>query len=336
MSAHAPEAVPSDGAGWVARIMSVEATDADHAACATWRLLTPFNEADYQAARRAWHISGHRAELVEDTPQRAPLAKLSSSGAMAFAAMAVAAALFFVYPYKLEFGAKHKTYSASSGRPLEAKLKNGATVALNRRAEIFVTDRSDETSVQLVRGEAHFNVKPGTSRRFVVYSGMTVVTVTGTAFEVSHFERDTIVSVSRGSVQVSSGQTLATALKAGERAQIGNDGIIRPMSPLPPNIVSAWRAGQIIFFDEPLDLVVNRLRNYTSSKIILQKDVDRIRNITATFANDDVNTVLNGLKNNLPIAVERNAAGDILISAAREPKDRGQVAPPRRNSSGPG
>jgi transmembrane sensor len=194
-------------------------------------------------------------------------------------------------------------------------LRHGDLVALNVNSELSVSEYGERTSVRLDRGEAHFSVQPGQSRTFVVEAGEMQVTVTGTAFEVAHFEKNAIVAVERGSVQVRVGQAPMRALRGGDRLLIAADGNVRALSPIPPELVAAWRDGQLMFVEEPLSLVLERLQLYTPNRISLAASVNADLLVSATFANEDFASVLDGLDQTLAISIERSAAGDIQVVA---------------------
>ena len=87
-------------------------------------------------------------------------------------------------------------------RLVQQVLPDGSVVDLNGNAEIVVEYTSARRSVRLVRGEAHFDVKPQATRPFVVTAGGVDVRAVGTAFAV-RLESDAVdVLVTHGRVAV--------------------------------------------------------------------------------------------------------------------------------------
>jgi len=301
---------PKDGATWVARLMSGEATASDHVACARWRSLAAENEADYQKARLAWRSAGAVKQNIRTRP-----ARWRSYGAAAAAALALCVTLLALVP-ALRPDAPHKRAIAANALEMRSiALRHGDVVALNVNSELSVIENGERTSVLLDRGEAYFSVQPGQRRTFVVEAGAMQVTVTGTAFEVARFEKNAIVAVERGSVQVRVGQAPVRALRGGDRLLITADGNVRALSPIPPELVAAWQDGQLIFMEEPLSLVFERIQLYTPNRIRLAASVNADLLVSATFANEDFASVLDGLDQTLPVSIERSAAGDIQVVA---------------------
>ena len=93
------------------------------------------------------------------------------------------------------------------------------------------------------------------------------------------------------------------------------DGTLQDLGDIPPDIVAAWRKGSIVFLDEPIGLVFERLENYVGTPIVLSPDIDPNLQVSATFADSDVERVLSDLDISLPIAVEWQSSGAIQVSA---------------------
>lgn len=305
-----PSSAPQDGASWVARMMSGEATAEDHVACARWRSLSAQNESEYQKARLAWRSAGAVQQDVRNRP-----ARWRSYGAAVVAAVGLGVMVLAIVPMVRPEAPRERTFSANASERATIELTHGDEVALNLRTELVVAEAGERTTVRLERGEAYFAVQPGQARTFVVEAGETRVTVTGTAFEVARLEKSSVVAVERGSVQVQVGETPMHDLRAGDRLLISADGSVRALGPISPELVGAWRDGQLTFVDEPLSLVFERLQLYTPRRIVLAHDVDATLLVSATFASDDLGSVLDGLDDALPISIERSASGVIEVVA---------------------
>ncbi len=310
-----PNNAPNDGASWVARLMSDNASPEDHAACARWRLVTDANEADYQRARQAWAASSAAKDRLSERSPRPSINKFMIAGiAAAAVSMATVFVLGVVAPSP---SSRIESYASRSAEPVSVKLSSGDSLILNARAQLTVEESSDLTTVRLANGEAFFEVVPGTPRTFVVETKLATIMVTGTAFEVGQFDQFTSISVQRGSVRVTSREAGAEArqLLPGARVLVLPDGSLRDLGDIPPEIVGAWRTGSIVFLDEPISLVFERLQNYVGTKIVLSPGIDPNLRVSATFADRDVASVLASLDASLPVAVEWKASGEVHVTA---------------------
>ncbi len=305
---------PADGAEWVARLMSGEAMDEDHLACARWRALSADNEQDYQRARLAWRAAG--ASRMSGEARASPTTRWRG---IAVAALALSGAIALVVigaPGQNRAGPA-VTHATELGQQASVALRFGGEITLGSRAEVSILESEDSTTVELGSGEAFFSVEPGHERTLVVRAGETFVTVTGTAFEVARLQGHVCVSVDHGSVSVTAAPDPAAPhlLQAGDRLLITPDGAVRRLSNVPPEIIAAWRTDQFVFVEEPLGVVFERLQQYTDRRIVLDPTLDLALLISATFVDDDVERVMIGLDGALPIAVETMPGGEIHVRA---------------------
>jgi transmembrane sensor len=90
----------------------------------------------------------------------------------------------------------------ASDTTLVRKLADGSIVDLNRGAEIRVVFEADVRRVELLKGEAHFQVEKDPSRPFVVTAGNVSVRAVGTGFAVQFGREAVEVIVTEGRIAV--------------------------------------------------------------------------------------------------------------------------------------
>ncbi len=152
---------------------------------------------------RALALSTERAKALgpdfkpaDFTPARSRRMVLQAGGALA-ATLLVGA----IGGWRLLRAGSH--FQTGKGETKVVALKDGSVVTLNTASEIVVNYSDGLRSVELVRGEALFDVAKNRARPFVVAAGDTNVRVVGTSFSVSHFEAAPIqVLVREGIVEV--------------------------------------------------------------------------------------------------------------------------------------
>jgi len=312
---HTPSTPPRDGAGWVVRLMSGEASPEDHALCARWRLLNAANEEDYQRARRAWAASSGAQVEQSMAGRRSGAFKTVISGLVAAVAIVGAVTVFGVMTSTPK--AQTQSYASRSAERVSVALASGDNLILNARAELTVEEGADLTTIRLASGEAFFEVAPDRPRTFVVETEFAKITVTGTAFEVGRFDSFVSVAVQQGSVRVEAldAGLDPILLEPGSRVLVLPDGRLQALGEIAPDIVAAWRTGSIVFLGEPLNVVFERLEKYTGTPINLSPEIDPGLRVSATFADSDVERVLGDLDGALPIALERQSSGEIQVNA---------------------
>ncbi len=165
----------------------------------------------------------------------------------------------------------------------DIRLADGSRIILTPRAAVSIRMTSSERRVELIQGEALFEVQHDPSRPFRVTSGDVTVTDIGTVFDVRADNNATTVAVREGAVHVTSrGSTAATRdLYAGEWERI--TGAASNSGKQAPTSVGAWRDGTLIARDEPIDVLVEALRPWTKTRIILADRKLANKRVTGTY-----------------------------------------------------
>jgi transmembrane sensor len=94
------------------------------------------------------------------------------------------------------------TYSTEIGEQRSVTLADGSTVNLNARSRIRIRFSEKERNVELMEGQALFDVAKDKARPFVVRTDGTLVRAVGTQFDVNRKMSGTTVTVVEGRVAV--------------------------------------------------------------------------------------------------------------------------------------
>ena len=184
-------------------------------------------------------------------------------------------------------------FSTGKGETKVVALKDGSVVTLNTASEILVNYSDELRSVELVRGEALFDVAKNKARPFVVGAGDTSVRVVGTSFTVRHFDaapvqvlvREGIVEVFKPTAGVKpiriSANTLAVALP--DNADIA----ARPVPSAQLHRAMAWQEGQIAFEGETLAQAAAEFSRYSDTRIVIDDPVLAREEIAGLFKATD-------------------------------------------------
>ncbi|MBO3274300.1 FecR family protein [Pseudomonas schmalbachii] len=233
--------------------------------------------AEHWAPREAATAAPAPASLSPRTPRRTAWRRRLALGAMA-ACLALAAMPSLL----LRMEADHLTATAEQ-RTL--RLEDGSQVRLGADSAIAVAFVQGERRVQLLRGEAFFEVAADAARPFRVQAGEVRTTVLGTAFEVRRDGDSVAVAVDHGRVlveQPGAPAPLPARLGKGDWLRLGRDGAVEHGS-MPADQVAAWRQGQIVVRDRPLGEVVEELRRYHQGLIILADDAFAGQRVTGVY-----------------------------------------------------
>jgi transmembrane sensor len=161
-------------------------------------------------------------------------------------------------------------YVTATGQQRRVSLPDGSTVLLNSGSAIALDFGGGRRVVQLIAGEAFFEVARNPNRPFQVVGPVANIEVTGTAFSVRAMgERDN-VTLQHGSVVVRprKGQLGGVKLAPRHAVAVGASGA-GDASVIDPNDAFAWLEGRIRFRDRPLGDVLDELRRYHRGIIIV-------------------------------------------------------------------
>ncbi len=102
-------------------------------------------------------------------------------------------------------------------------LDDGSIVKLNKGAQAIVSFTSERRRIDLIRGEAHFNIAKDAARPFVVNANGVVVQAVGTMFNVLLDDRSVGVTVTEGRVLVGQKSKKCEVLKQEALGLTGSD-----------------------------------------------------------------------------------------------------------------
>jgi len=166
-------------------------------------------------------------------------------------------------------------FSTGKGETKVVALKDGSVVTLNTNSEIQVDYSGTQRSVELIRGEALFDVARNKARPFVVGAGDTNVRVVGTSFTVRRFDAAPVqVLVREGIVEVFKPAARTRPLRISANtmavAQLDNASIAAyPVPEVQLHRALAWQKGQIAFEGETLAQAAAEFSRYSDTRIVI-------------------------------------------------------------------
>lgn len=187
-------------------------------------------------------------------------------------------------------------YSTSAGERRVVTLSDGSKLSLDAESEVTVRYGKNERSLRLLKGQARFDVAHDKKRPFSVIAGRQKVIATGTAFNIDMAGPKVLVTLIEGHVVVledynEDGATPARPkvieLKAGQQLSAAPR---TPSEVAQANIqrVTAWTIGQLMFDDEPLSSVIERVNRYGGTQIIITDPKVGAMKISGVFNAGDV------------------------------------------------
>lgn len=281
------DSLRGEAVDWLVRIQAAPGDAALRAGLDEWLASSEAHRKAYRSVDRVWRLTG---ELPSAAPSSSPAAEVvelplvrRSRRAWGFAATVLAAcvALYFMPALKLRLQADHLTGIAEVR---ELKLEDGSIVHLDAASAIAVRYGAARREVELLAGQAFFQVVSTHDQPFVVMAGDVTVTVKGTAFGVGSSQEGVSVTVQSGTVEVSieGGGRSASILKRGERLTVDRRGQVA-RSDVAPDDVASWRDYRLVVDGATLGEVVEELGRHHRGVIMLGDRDLAARRITGVF-----------------------------------------------------
>lgn len=301
---------------WHARMRetagSRRALDARRRDFERWLAADPRNAAAYDEVERLW-------PMVEVPPEsRAPAVRRRRASpvlprlALAACILLLAGAGWAGRDVLLDLvRADHAT---GIGERAAITLADGSRLVLGSDSAAAVDLGPGLRQVRLYRGQAWFEVTPDPGRPFVVATGEGSVRVVGTRFDIRIGDQATTVSVAEGRVELRDADPTGApvVLERGQQASLSPGGVSAPR-PFSEAEVTAWRRGQLVFFETPLAEVVDQLNRHRHGHIaILSPELSRLR-VSGVFRTDDPDAVLAAIRDALPVRVQRLTGYLVLL-----------------------
>ncbi|MGH2447002.1 MAG: FecR family protein [Chloroflexota bacterium] len=231
-------------------------------------------------------------------------------------------------------------YATGIGETRWVALADGSTVELNAESRIRVRFKRTERDVDLLHGQALFQVSRNPARPFVVHSGPARITDVGTEFDVYRRPADTIVTVLEGKVAVSSGSdpnpvtspplpnrprlssvplsahadanVIAVMITTGEQADLTPQGSSRPIH-ADVAAATAWTRQKLVFASAPLSEVVTQYNLYHEKRLVIRDPSLESYHVSGEFSATDSAALVAFLRAQ-PTLVIRDTDNEIDVS----------------------
>lgn len=192
-------------------------------------------------------------------------------------------------------GTREPAYAAGHhvtklGELLRLPLEDGSVITLNSSSEVVIAYSVDRRGVQLLRGEALFDVAKDHARSFVVSAGGSQVTAVGTSFSVYREVDDKVdVIVQRGVVKVHAGAMAPVQLHANAVAMVKpRERIqVRRLDTDRVERMLAWREGMIAFNGDTLEEAATQFARYSDIRILIDDPQVAARKVVGLYSATD-------------------------------------------------
>jgi ferric-dicitrate binding protein FerR (iron transport regulator) len=221
--------------------------------------------------------------------------------------------LFVVYRFAGDFSeAKPETFlevTVPCGMFSSVDLPDGSKVWLNGGSSLKYLSvfRKGRRNVVL-DGEGYFEVRSDTKNPFTVRTAQMLLTAIGTAFNVEAWPADSVTSVTMtdGKIDVAFNRAGLFTMEAGQRASYNSLTGKSKVSVTDTYKWCAWKDGMMIFRDDPLSYVFERLAHTFNVDIHIKSPEIASDIYRATFEDESLDEILGLLEKTAPIRFVRH------------------------------
>jgi transmembrane sensor len=278
------EEVYDEAAYWAAKIDAGPLAPEEQSALESWM------DADtrhYGALAQATALLLPHRPMRESRPAEPARRRFLLGGGIA-AGLAVCAG---IGTYLSRLG--EENYRTQLGEMRVIPLSDGSVVFLNTNSQMKVRYSQSQRYIELVHGEALFDVAKNRQRPFVVQSGGTQVRAVGTSFNVKALPdqpvqvlvREGIVEVKRPGVPVA--PTVLVAMNSRAIAPQDAPIVAKPVETAEVGRELAWRVGRIAFHGETLGEAAAEFARYSDVRIRIDDPEVAGQKVTGLFVSTD-------------------------------------------------
>lgn len=276
---------------------------------AFWRLESVWNRADRLNALRPL-VRANAEPAAKPRKRIAPFA-FAAAVVVGVVAADLSTSLLWNQP-------RVTSYATPVGGRETIRLADGTTIELNTNTIVRTAFSEKRRTVELVRGEAFFQVRHDEQRPFILRAANHRVIDLGTKFLAREDGTRLKVVLIEGSAKVETGTDTNNAksalLKPGDEAVATADSLhITRKSDKQLESELGWQRGVLVFQRATLVEVAKEYNRYNSRKVVIADAKAGARLITATLPTNDVAGFARMAKNFLGLHVEERE-GEIVIS----------------------
>ena len=332
----------AEAAAW--RVRLTEQGTGGSSAFEAWLAEDGDNRRAWLQVQAPWGLLGehaHSPEVIE--LRRAALGRardagryrwLGAAGAPLKLAAAAVVACVMLGGLLAWYASRPDVYHTEIGEQRVVTLEDGSKIALDSQTEVQVSYSQDARELSLLHGQARFDVAKGIERPFSVLAAGRKVVATGTAFNVDLMGTEALITLIEGRVVIladdarraignevtapagegprSVKNDQAIELAAGEQLAISADAA--------PNVTTAnieqttaWQSGRLVFVNEPLASVVDRMNRYSTRALRVDDSRAAQLRMSGVFNTGDVDSFVATVAAYLPVEADSLPNGDIQL-----------------------
>ncbi|MGC3979947.1 MAG: FecR domain-containing protein [Steroidobacteraceae bacterium] len=219
------------------------------------------------------------------------------------------------------------SYQTAIGEQRSVVLPDKSVITLNTDTLVHVRYTGSDRLIELVQGEANFEVAKHDPRVFSVSVGESQFKAVGTAFNIRvSTERGVALTVTEGRVKVLpntkaavknesqtalAGRATEILVDAGSAVALGEaTQIVEMVTPDKMEAITSWKRGMIDINDQTLEQAILEVSRYSNLKFVIPEESVRQIPVSGYFKIGDIDGLIAALRTNFDVNASRQ--GDTI------------------------
>ncbi len=195
------------------------------------------------------------------------------------------------------------------GEKLELVLPDSTILYANSGSTVKYPEFfNGKTREVYIEGEVFFIVQPNYNKPFIVKTGDINVQVLGTSFNITAYDKNIETTLITGKVEIykhkKNKPREKIELTPGQKATYNSKKDSFSIKEVDTNYTTAWKDGYLIFDNQPLQEIVNRLERWYNVKINIEDKELFANSYTSNIRHETIVEVLNLIELTTPIIYE--------------------------------
>lgn len=317
---------------WFVRLLEEDCPAGVRADFERWRAADPAHAAAYREVEYLWKQSGDAvqgaavAAAARRALHHAPSEPWFLGRRWLFPAVGLGFAIVLALVAIPRFSAQSEPdagthYAALAGQQRTVQLSDGSTILLNTDTEIVERYGTQVRRIDLLHGQAQFQVQGNKAWPFVVHAEHGTVTAVGTQFQVRIDGDTTGVILLKGKVDVAtqapdaSPQTVS--LLAGQQVAFDRSGRIDAVKPADTELAKGWTQGKLFAHDWRLPDLLAEMNRYSATQLSIGDPSLRDLRVSGAFRTGDQENLILALQAGWQIRADRSKSGQVILRSTR-------------------
>ncbi|AEG01904.1 FecR family protein [Methylomonas methanica] len=231
------------------------------------------------------------------------------------AALSVLLAALLGAGWWLDYRVEPVGYATDVGQRQSIRLADGSSIELNAVSRLSVKLSWCRRSINLLEGEALFNVAHETLRPFTVQADGLQIRDIGTRFTVRARADAVRVAVLEGEVSLKPEHDwLGQSLTAGHSRQLDSSRQLQAIETSDSEREASWADGRLVFDHTPLAEVVAELERHHPVRFVFADPALARQTLSGSFEIADLQPFLRALETMLPVRAVRKKQTVVLLA----------------------